>query len=170
MTTEATVTPLWSKIENPPLLWRPLASYYLLLASTACCWVSASSWCGRRRTWCRRMCRSRSCRSSCCGSAIGLPLMLVATRLPVRAIERSAYPALLGALVLLVAVLVPGLSVSAERRHSVGQRRRSVHDSAVGVRQARAGAVGRGFARPQAKVRHARHLPAHADTAACRSP
>ena len=30
-----TVTALWSKIENPPVLWRPLASYYLLLASTA---------------------------------------------------------------------------------------------------------------------------------------
>ena len=24
---EGTVTALWSKIENPPVLWRPLASY-----------------------------------------------------------------------------------------------------------------------------------------------
>ena len=53
-----------------------------------CCWGSASSWCGRRRTSCRRTCRSRSCRSSCCGSAIGLPFMLVATRLPVKVIRR----------------------------------------------------------------------------------
>jgi cell division protein FtsW len=44
--------------------------------------------------------------------AIGIPVVVVASRLPVAAFRLLAYPALLGAVVLLVAVLVPGLGVT----------------------------------------------------------
>ena len=111
-TTDATVTPLWSKIENPPLLWRPLASYYLLLASTALLlgfgivMVWSSSYVVSTHV------SFEVLQKQLLWLAIGLPLMLVATRLPARAIRALAYPAMLGALVLLVAVLVPGLGVT----------------------------------------------------------
>jgi cell division protein FtsW len=111
-TTGATVTPLWSKIENPPLLWRPLASYYLLLASTALLlgfgivMVWSSSYVVSTHV------SFAVLQKQLLWAAIGLPLMLVATRLPVRAIRALAYPTMAGALVLLVAVLAPGLGVT----------------------------------------------------------
>ena len=47
--------------------------------------------------------------------AIGLPLMWLASRLPVRAFRIAAYPALLGTLALLVLVAVAGVSVNGNR-------------------------------------------------------
>jgi cell division protein FtsW len=43
---------------------------------------------------------------------IGLPVLFVASRLPVKAFRILAYPAVLGAIVLLMAVMVPGLGVT----------------------------------------------------------
>jgi cell division protein FtsW len=99
-----------------PLLWRPLASYYLLVASTALlvCFGLVMVW------------SSSYVETSGDGSkvsfaivekqalwvAIGIPALLIASRLPVKVFRFLAYPALLGAIVLLMAVLVPGLGVT----------------------------------------------------------
>ena len=99
-----------------PLLWRPLASYYLLVASTALlvCFGLVMVW------------SSSYVETSGNGSkvsfaivekqvlwvAIGLPALLVASRLPVKVFRFLAYPAVIGATVLLMAVLVPGLGVT----------------------------------------------------------
>jgi cell division protein FtsW len=108
-----TVTSLWSKIENPPLLWRPLASYYLLLASTALL-VGF----GIVMVWSSSYVESDQVsfavlQKQLLWLAIGLPLLLIASRLPISFIRFLAYPALIGSCALLVAVLVPGLGVSA---------------------------------------------------------
>jgi cell division protein FtsW len=110
---EATVTPLWSKVQNPPLLWRPLASYYLLLASTA-----VLTGFGVVMVWSSSYVASNQVsfavvQKQLMWIGIGLPVMLIATRLPVAVFRFLAYPALLGAGGLLVAVMVPGLGVSA---------------------------------------------------------
>ncbi|MGH3345143.1 MAG: putative lipid II flippase FtsW, partial [Carbonactinosporaceae bacterium] len=97
------------------LFQRPLTSYYLLLGTTSLLVLlglvmvlSASSvtsfesfgssfyffW--RQLAW----------------VACGVPLMVVAARLPVRAYRMLAYPLLLGSLLLLVLVLVPGIGVT----------------------------------------------------------
>jgi cell division protein FtsW len=107
------VTSLWSKIENPPLLWRPLASYYLLLASTALL-VGF----GIVMVWSSSYVESDEVsfavlQKQLLWLAIGIPLMLIATRLPVSFFRLLAYPALIASCGLLVAVLVPGLGVSA---------------------------------------------------------
>jgi cell division protein FtsW len=99
-----------------PLLWRPLASYYLLVASTALlvCFGLVMVW------------SSSYVETSGNGSkvsfaivekqvlwvAIGLPALLVASRLPVKVFRFLAYPAVIGATMLLMAVLVPGLGVT----------------------------------------------------------
>ncbi|WP_131747411.1 putative lipid II flippase FtsW [Frankia sp. Cppng1_Ct_nod] len=99
-----------------PVLARPLASYYLLLSSAGLLLalglvmvLSASSVrsydelgssyavFARQATW----------------VGIGLPLLVLASRLPVRVFRLLAYPVLVVALVLLVVVLVPGIGVSA---------------------------------------------------------
>jgi cell division protein FtsW len=109
---EATVTPLRSKLQNPPLLWRPLASYYLLLASTAVLigfgvvMVWSSSYVASNKV------SFAVVQKQLLWIGIGLPVMLIATRLPVKVFRFLAYPAMLGAGALLVAVMVPGLGVS----------------------------------------------------------
>ncbi len=95
-----------------PLLWRPLASYYLLFAATALLIVF-----GIVMVWSSSYVESTSVsftvvEKQALWVGIGLPLMFVASRLPVRAFRLMAYPALLGSLVLLFAVMVPGLGVS----------------------------------------------------------
>lgn len=108
-----TVTALWSKIENPPVLWRPLASYYLLLASTALL-VGF----GVVMVWSSSYVESDQVsfavvQKQLLWLSIGIPLMLVASRLPVSVFRYLAYPALFASCGLLVAVLIPGLGVSA---------------------------------------------------------
>ncbi len=110
--TVATVIPLRSKLQNPPLLWRPLASYYLLLASTAVLIAF-----GVVMVWSSSYVASNQVsfavvQKQLMWIGIGLPVMLIATRLPVAVFRFLAYPALLGAGGLLVAVMVPGLGVS----------------------------------------------------------
>jgi cell division protein FtsW len=110
---EGTVTALWSKIENPPVLWRPLASYYLLLASTALL-VGF----GVVMVWSSSYVESDQVSFAVVEKqllwlSIGIPLLLVASRLPLKAFRFLAYPALFVSCGLLVAVLVPGLGVSA---------------------------------------------------------
>src|SRR5450755_5148397 len=108
-----TVTLLWSKIENPPVLWRPLASYYLLLASTALL-VGF----GVVMVWSSSYVESDQVsfavvQKQLLWLSIGIPLLLVASRLPVSVFRYLAYPALFASCGLLVAVLIPGLGVSA---------------------------------------------------------
>ncbi len=108
-----TVTALWSKLENPPVLWRPLASYYLLLASTALL-VGF----GVVMVWSSSYVESDQVsfavvQKQLLWLSIGIPLMLVASRLPVSVFRYLAYPALFASCGLLVAVLIPGLGVSA---------------------------------------------------------
>lgn len=110
---EGTVTALWSKIENPPVLWRPLASYYLLLASTALL-VGF----GVVMVWSSSYVESDQVSFAVVEKqllwlSIGIPLLLVASRLPLKVFRFLAYPALFVSCGLLVAVLVPGLGVSA---------------------------------------------------------
>jgi cell division protein FtsW len=116
---KATVTPLRpvAKAAALPLLWRPLASYYLLVGSTALLVCL-----GLVMVWSSSYVEVTSKGSAVSFAivekqalwvAIGLPALLIASRLPVKAFRLLAYPALAGACVLLVAVLVPGLGVSA---------------------------------------------------------
>src|SRR5450432_1976177 len=91
-----TVTALWSKFENPPLLWRPLASYYLLLASTALLIGF-----GIVMVWSSSYVESDQIsfavlQKQLLWLAIGLPLLLIASRLPVSFFRFFAYPALIG--------------------------------------------------------------------------
>ncbi|HWF40842.1 MAG TPA: FtsW/RodA/SpoVE family cell cycle protein, partial [Acidothermaceae bacterium] len=111
--TAGTVTPLWSKIENPPVLWRPLASYYLLLASTALL-VGF----GVVMVWSSSYVESDQVSFAVVEKqllwlSIGIPFLLVASRLPLKVFRFLAYPALFVSCGLLVAVLIPGLGVSA---------------------------------------------------------
>ena len=106
---EGTVTALWSKVENPPVLWRPLASYYLLLASTALL-VGF----GVVMVWSSSYVESDQVSFAVVEKqllwlSIGIPLLLVASRLPLKVFRFLAYPALFASCGLLVAVLVPGL-------------------------------------------------------------
>ena len=99
-----------------PLLWRPLASYYLLLGSTALLVAF-----GLVMVWSSSYVEVTSQGSKVSFAivekqalwvAIGLPALLIASRLPAKVFRALAYPALFGAIVLLLAVLVPGLGVS----------------------------------------------------------
>jgi cell division protein FtsW len=108
----ASVTALRTRIENPPLLWRPLASYYLVLAATALLlgfglvMVWSSSYVAGTKV------SFAVVEKQALWVAIGLPIMAIASRLPVKAFRWMAYPAMLGSCALLVAVLVPGLGVT----------------------------------------------------------
>jgi len=120
--TQATVTPLRARgrpsgsagaTSATPLLWRPLASYYLLVGATALlvCF-------GLVMVWSSSYVESTKVsfaivEKQALWVGLGLPLLIVASRAPVRAFRLLAYPALVGSTVLLVAVLVPGLGVSA---------------------------------------------------------
>jgi cell division protein FtsW len=112
----ATVTALPTRPVSVPLLARPLASYYLLVASTALLVAF-----GLVMVWSSSYVETSGADSKVSFAivqkqalwvAIGLPLLLLASRLPVKAFRFAAYPALLGAIVLLMAVLVPGLGVT----------------------------------------------------------
>jgi len=112
----ATVTALRTKPAAVPLLARPLASYYLLVASTALLVAF-----GLVMVWSSSYVETSGADSKVSFAilqkqalwvAIGVPLLFVASRLPVRVFRFAAYPALLVAVVLLLAVLVPGLGVT----------------------------------------------------------
>jgi cell division protein FtsW len=95
-----------------PLLWRPLASYYLLLACTALLIAF-----GLVMVWSSSYIESTHVsftvvEKQALWVGIGLPLLVLASRLPVRVFRWLAYPALLGSLALMLAVMVPGLGVS----------------------------------------------------------
>lgn len=96
------------------LLARPMANYYLLLGSTLILTVlglvmvySASSvdaYATQGSTYAIAL-------RQLMWVVIGIPLMLLASRLKTQTFRRFAYPALLIAIALLVLVLVPGLGV-----------------------------------------------------------
>ena len=111
-----TVTALPTKPVSVPLLARPLASYYLLVASTALLVAF-----GLVMVWSSSYVETSGANSKVSFAivqkqalwvAIGLPLLLLASRLPVKAFRFAAYPALLASIVLLMAVQVPGLGVT----------------------------------------------------------
>ncbi len=107
----ANVTPLTTAADSP-LLWRPLASYYLLVASTALLIVF-----GLVMVWSSSYVESTKVsfavvEKQALWVAIGLPVMIIASRLPMRAFRLLAYPAMAGAGMLLCLVLVPGLGVT----------------------------------------------------------
>jgi cell division protein FtsW len=110
------VTVLDEDFEPPPgLLARPLASYHLLLASTLLLLVL-----GLVMVFSASSLRSYATTGSLFSTGIkqatfitlGLPLMFVASRMPVRFYRALAYPLLLASLALLVAVLFIGKSVN----------------------------------------------------------
>ncbi|MDQ1486386.1 MAG: cell division protein FtsW [Actinomycetota bacterium] len=109
---QATVIPLQTGSQAAPLLWRPLASYYLLLASTALLlgfglvMVWSSSYVASTHV------SFAVLQKQVLWVALGAPGLFIASRLPVKAFRFLAYPALRGAGVLLLAVFVPGLGVS----------------------------------------------------------
>jgi cell division protein FtsW len=95
-----------------PVLQRPLASYYLVLASTGALLVlglvmvfSASS----VRAYATYNASYAIALKQAIFMAIGLPCMWVASRLPIRVWRMLGYPLLLAALAGLVLVLVPGI-------------------------------------------------------------
>ena len=95
-----------------PVLQRPLASYYLVLASTGALLVlglvmvfSASS----VRSYATYNASYAIALKQAIFMAIGLPCMWVASRLPIRVWRMLGYPLLLVALAGLVLVLVPGI-------------------------------------------------------------
>jgi cell division protein FtsW len=95
-----------------PPLQRPLASYYLLLASSGLLLFlgivmvfSASS----VRSYATYGSSSTIAMKQGVFILVGLPLAWAASRLPVRFWRSAAVPALLGSIALLVAVLVPGV-------------------------------------------------------------
>ncbi|WP_018500056.1 putative lipid II flippase FtsW [Parafrankia discariae] len=102
----------WAGDPRTPVLDRPLASYYLLLSSAGLLLLlglvmvlsasgprsfqdfgSAYTLFLRQATW----------------AGIGVPLLLVASRLPIRVFRAAAYPLLGVTVLLLMAVLVPGI-------------------------------------------------------------
>ena len=95
-----------------PVLQRPLASYYLVLASTAALLLI-----GLVMVFSASFVRSYATYSTSYAiavkqaifMAIGIPCMWVASRLPVKAWRMLGYPLLLAALAGLVLVLVPGI-------------------------------------------------------------
>ncbi len=95
-----------------PVLNRPLASYHLLLTSTLLLLAL-----GLMMVFSASSVRSYADTGSVLSIglkqgtfiAVGLPMMLVASRLPVRIYRAAAYPLLLVTFALLVAVLIPGV-------------------------------------------------------------
>jgi cell division protein FtsW len=97
-----------------PALHRPLASYYLVLASTAALLVlglvmvfSASS----VRSYAVTGSSYSMAMKQAIYIALGLPAMWFASRMPIRFWRMLGYPLLLAALFLLVLVLVPGVGL-----------------------------------------------------------
>ncbi|WP_462203245.1 putative lipid II flippase FtsW [Frankia sp. CcWB3] len=95
-----------------PLLDRPLASYYLLLSSAGLLLVlglvmvlSASS----VRSYADSGSSYTLFIRQAIWVAIGLPVVAVASRLPVRVFRAFAYPLLLGTVLMLMVVLIPGI-------------------------------------------------------------
>jgi cell division protein FtsW len=98
--------------DRSPLLWRPLASYYLLAASTALLIAF-----GLVMVWSSSYVESTKVSFSVVEKqalwvGIGLPILLVASRLPTRVFRWLAYPVMLGSGALLCLVLVPGFGVT----------------------------------------------------------
>jgi cell division protein FtsW len=99
----------------PGLLARPLANYHLLLASTLLLLVL-----GLVMVFSASSLRSYATTGSLFSTGIkqgtficlGLPLMFVASRMPVRVYRAAAYPLLMASLVLLAAVLFIGKEVN----------------------------------------------------------
>ena len=95
-----------------PLLARPLASYHLLLSCTVLLLVL-----GLVMVFSASSMRAYATTGSVFSTGIkqgtfiafGVPVMLIASRLPVRVFRAAAYPVLLLSLALLVAVLLPGV-------------------------------------------------------------
>ena len=95
-----------------PLLARPLASYHLLLSCTVLLLVL-----GLVMVFSASSLRAYATTGSVFSTGIkqgtfiafGVPVMLVASRLPVRFFRAAAYPALAVSVALLVAVLLPGV-------------------------------------------------------------
>ncbi len=101
-----------ARTERLPLLQRPLASYYLLLGSTGALLLlglvmvfSASS----VRSYATYNASYAIALKQAIFMGIGIPALLVASRLPVRFWRMLAYPLLVATLGLLVLVLVPGI-------------------------------------------------------------
>ncbi|MDT7548785.1 MAG: cell division protein FtsW [Actinomycetota bacterium] len=98
--------------DRVPVLQRPLASYYLVLASTVALLVlglvmvfSASS----VRSYATYNSSYAIAMKQAIFMAVGIPCMWVASRLPIRVWRILGYPLLLVALAGLVIVLVPGI-------------------------------------------------------------
>ncbi len=113
----ATVTPLRRRTPTSgkqPLLWRPLASYYLLLGSTALlvCFGLVMVWSASYVEAGSKGVSFATVEKQALWAGFGVPLLVLASRLPVKIFRALAYPALLGSTVLLMAVLVPGLGVT----------------------------------------------------------
>jgi len=98
--------------DRQPLLLRPLTTYYLLLGSTALLLMiglvmvlSASS----VRSYAASGSSYTFFVRQLVWVGLGLPVLAVGLRMPVRALRWLGYPLLVGSLVLLVLVLVPGV-------------------------------------------------------------
>src|SRR5512135_1189902 len=98
-----------------PLLARPLASYYLVLSSAGLLLVlglvmvlSASS----VRSYAQSGSSFAVFVKQAIWVGIGLPVLVVASRLPVRVFRWLAYPLLAVTFMLLLVVLIPGVGVS----------------------------------------------------------
>jgi len=108
----AGASPAGASSVRTPVLLRPLASYHLLLASTLLLLAL-----GLLMVFSASSVRSYASTGSVFSTglkqgsfiAVGLPLMLAASQLPVRFYRAAAYPLLLVSLALLVAVLLPGV-------------------------------------------------------------
>ncbi|CAA9307276.1 MAG: Cell division protein FtsW [uncultured Frankineae bacterium] len=104
--------------DRTPLLQRPLASYHLLLTSTLLLLVL-----GLVMVFSASIVRSYDSTGSAYATGmkqatficVGLPMMLVAARLPVRVFRAAAYPLLVAVVVLLVLVLAVGHEVKGAR-------------------------------------------------------
>jgi cell division protein FtsW len=113
-TSTSTERRLRQGLRAEPVLLRPLASYHLLLASTLLLLAI-----GLMMVFSASAVRSYATTGSVFSTgikqatfiAIGLPLMLGASRLPVRAYRAAAYPLLIVTLFLLVLVLFAGNEV-----------------------------------------------------------
>jgi len=107
-----------SAASSGPLLLRPLASYHLLLVSTLLLLAL-----GLIMVFSASALRAYAATGSLFGTglkqavyvSVGLPIMFLASRLPVRAYRAAAYPLLLTTLVLLVMVLFVGKEVNGGR-------------------------------------------------------
>jgi cell division protein FtsW len=98
-------------------LAKPLAPYYLILGSTVMLTAlglvmvlsasSVESYAANGSSWVIGQ-------RQAIFVAVGIPVLLVSSRLPVRWFRRLAFPLLVATLVLLVLVLVPGIGVSVQ--------------------------------------------------------